>query len=135
MPEEDSMRNVYALGAVSFFTDVSSEMVLSLLSVFILGLPGGNRAFLGLIEGTVETVQRALVPGYAGPGLRGTAYGVYYLVVGSAFFVANSVVGALWELYGSTAASLYSVASSTIAIVAMLVFLKKGANRKIEGSA
>jgi hypothetical protein len=94
MPEEDSMRNVYALGAVSFFTDVSSEMVFSLLPVFIPGLPGGNRALLGLIEGTAETIQRALVPGYTGPDLRGTAYDVYYHIVGSAFFVANSVVGA-----------------------------------------
>ena len=91
------------------------------------GLPAAYiiAAVFGLYMGVVETVQRALVPGYAGPGLRGTAYGVYYLVVGSAFFVANSVVGALWELYGSTAASLYSVVSSTIAIAAMLVFLKK----------
>lgn len=101
------------------------------------GLPAAYliAAVFGLYMGVVETVQRALVPGYAGPGLRGTAYGVYYLVVGSAFFVANSVVGALWELYGSMAASLYSVASSTIAIAAMLVFLTKRANRNREGPA
>jgi MFS family permease len=98
-----------------------------LLNLSPVGVPAAYliAAVFGLYMGVVETVQRALVPGYAGPSLRGTAYGVYYLVVGSAFFVANAVVGALWELYGSTAASLYSVASSMIAIVAMLVFLKK----------
>ena len=54
------MRNVYALGFVSFFTDVSTEMVLSLLPVFILDLPGGNRAILGLIEGVAEALSYGL---------------------------------------------------------------------------
>ncbi len=81
-------------------------------------------ATYGIYIGIVETVQRALVPEYAEPGLRGTAYGVYYLAVGTAFFAANAIVGTLWEVYGPTAASLYSVASSTIAIAAMTIFLK-----------
>jgi len=46
---DEDMRNVYALGLVSFFTDVSTEMVLSLLPNFVLGLPGSSRALLGLI--------------------------------------------------------------------------------------
>lgn len=60
------MRNVYALGLVSFFTDVSSEMVFSLLPVFILGLPGYSRALLGFIEGTAEALSYRLsaVSGY-----------------------------------------------------------------------
>lgn len=36
------MMNVYTLGFVSFFTYISSEMVLSLLPTFILGLPGAS---------------------------------------------------------------------------------------------
>ncbi len=55
--EEEGLRNVYALGFVSFFTDVSSEMVFSLLPVFILGLPGSSKALLGLIEGTAEALS------------------------------------------------------------------------------
>jgi len=44
-PEEKrSIRNIYALGLVSFFTDISSEMVFSVLPVFILGLPGSSPA-------------------------------------------------------------------------------------------
>jgi hypothetical protein len=57
---EDEMQNVYALGLVSFFTDVSTEMVLSLLSVFVLGLPGSSRALLGLIEGVAESLSYGL---------------------------------------------------------------------------
>lgn len=57
---EEDMRNVYTLGFVSFFTDVSTEVVLSLLSVFVLGLPGSSRALLGLIEGVAESLSYGL---------------------------------------------------------------------------
>jgi len=57
---EGELRNVYMLGLVSFFTDCSSEMVFSLLPVYILGLPGGTIASLGLVEGTAEAVSYAL---------------------------------------------------------------------------
>ena len=54
---EDEFQNVVRLGFVSFFTDVSSEMVFSILPVFILGLPGGSVATLGLIEGLAESLS------------------------------------------------------------------------------
>ena len=72
----------------------------------------------------VETVQRALIPDYVSENLRGTAYGLYYLVVGSAFFVSNAVVGLLWDSFGSSVASTYSVGLSVIAIVAMIIFIR-----------
>jgi hypothetical protein len=37
--KENDLKNVYRLGYVSFFTDFSSEMVLSILPVYILSLP------------------------------------------------------------------------------------------------
>jgi MFS family permease len=79
----------------------------------------------GAYVGVVETVQRALIPDYVGEKLRGTAYGLYYLVVGSAFFVSNAVVGSLWEYFGSSVASSYSIALSVVAIVAMMLFVRK----------
>ena len=79
----------------------------------------------GAYLGVVETVQRALIPDYVEKSLRGTAYGLYYLVVGSAFFVSNAVVGGLWEYFGSSVASTYSIALSAVAIVAMTLFVKK----------
>jgi MFS family permease len=80
--------------------------------------------FYGAYAGVIETVQRALIPDYVGEKLRGTAYGIYYLVVGSAFFVSNAVVGTLWEIFGSSTASAYSISLSAVAIVAMIVFVK-----------
>jgi len=57
VPNEEKrpgLRNVYALGAVSFFTDVSTEMVLGYLPVFAVQELGATRAVLGLIEGVGE---------------------------------------------------------------------------------
>jgi MFS family permease len=79
----------------------------------------------GAYFGVVETVQRALIPDYVGENLKGTAYGIYYLVVGSAFFVSNTVVGTLWEYFGSSVASSYSIILSAVAIVAMVLFVRK----------
>lgn len=79
----------------------------------------------GVYIGIVETVQRALIPNYVLENLRGTAYGLYYLVVGSSFFVSNAVVGLLWDSFGSSTASTYSVVLSAVAILAMIVFIRK----------
>lgn len=52
--------NVLALGFVIFFTDVSTEMVLSILPTFILSLQGASLAVLGVIEGVAEALSYAL---------------------------------------------------------------------------
>lgn len=85
----------------------------------------------GIYDGIANTVTRALVPKYAGRTLTGTAYGLYYLVVGVAFFVANTIVGMLWQYFGSSAASIYSLTLSSVAIMGMLLFLNQQ-NRKLK---
>ena len=57
MANKKSRRNIFALGFVSFFTDISSEMVLSLLPTFIVSLPGSSVFFLGIIEGVAEALS------------------------------------------------------------------------------
>ena len=46
-------RNVLVLGAVSFFADVASDMVVPLLPAFLLSL-GAGASFLGMVEGLAE---------------------------------------------------------------------------------
>ena len=53
------MRNVTALGLVSFFTDFSTEMVLGVLPLFIISSLGASRAILGTIEGSSELTSYA----------------------------------------------------------------------------
>lgn len=103
---------------------------LSTTMLILLFAPNVFNAFLvavlfGAYFGIIETIQRALIPEYVESNLRGTAYGLYYLVVGSAFFVSNAVVGVLWEFFGSSMAVTYSALVSSVAIVGMLYFLKK----------
>ncbi|HJV36491.1 MFS transporter [Geomonas sp.] len=52
--------NVLVLGLVSFFTDVSSEMIYPLLPVFLSSVLGAGPAFLGVIEGVAESTASLL---------------------------------------------------------------------------
>lgn len=53
-------RNVRALAAVSFLTDVSSEIIYPLLPLFLSTVLGVSAATLGLIEGLAESVASLL---------------------------------------------------------------------------
>jgi MFS family permease len=53
-------RNVVALGLVSFFTDMSSEMIYPLLPLFLTMTLGASAADVGVIEGTAESMSALL---------------------------------------------------------------------------
>jgi MFS family permease len=53
-------RNVIALGVVSLLTDVSSEMIVPVMPLFITGILGASLANLGLIEGVAESTASVL---------------------------------------------------------------------------
>ena len=82
-------------------------------------------AVFGLYLGISETVQRAVIPKYVSPELRGTAYGLYSLVSGVCFFVSNITFGSLWDIHGVNLAALYSLCLSIVAITGMAIFIKK----------
>lgn len=84
--------------------------------VFIMG------AIFGLYFGIAETTQRAIIPKYVKKEIWGTAFGVYYLIIGISFLVANSVVGTLWDNFGAETAFSYSMIMSALGIIGMVVF-------------
>jgi len=53
-------RTVWALGLVSMFMDISSEMIHSLLPVFLVSGLGASMALVGLIEGTAEATAAVM---------------------------------------------------------------------------
>ena len=53
-------RGVWVLGFVSLFMDVSSEMIHSLLPIFLLGTLGVSATLLGLIEGLAEATAQIM---------------------------------------------------------------------------
>ena len=52
--------NVLILGAVSFFTDVSSEMIFPILPVFLTSIMGVGKEIVGLIEGIADSASSLL---------------------------------------------------------------------------
>jgi MFS family permease len=53
-------RNVWALSGTSFFNDISSEMILNLLPLFLANVLGVGTAVIGLIEGVAESTASLL---------------------------------------------------------------------------
>jgi MFS family permease len=58
-------RNVWATSVASFFTDVSSEMVLNLLPLFLANALGVRTSVIGLVEGVAEATA-SLVKVFSG---------------------------------------------------------------------
>lgn len=105
--------------------------IVLLISSFLMILFNGNfiYAFIlasvyGLYIGITETVQRAIIPKYVDSMIRGTAYGLYNLVICSSFFIGNIVFGYLWDTNGITVAISFSSVFVVSAILGMILFIK-----------
>jgi MFS family permease len=53
-------RNVWAVGLTSFFMDISSDMVINILPLFLANVLGVQTALIGLIEGIAEATASLL---------------------------------------------------------------------------
>ena len=72
-----------------------------------------------------DTVQRAIVPDFSKPELKGTAYAIYYTLIGVCALIANSVFGSLWTLLNHAAAFEYSLFMSFLGFGALLLFMTR----------
>ena len=88
-------------------------------------------AVFGLYIGISETVQRAIIPKYVPTEFRGTAYGLYSLVIGVCFFASNITFGYLWDNHGLNTAVSYSLSFSAVSIFGMLLFIKLYSNAEL----
>ncbi len=100
------------------------------ISTLLMLLLSGNTlyayvlaAIFGLYLGISETVQRAVIPMYVASELRGTAYGLYNVIAGITFFVANVAFGYLWDNLSLTAAVSYSMITAIAAVAGMFMFI------------
>lgn len=82
-------------------------------------------AVFGLYIGTIEMVQRTIIPAYVSPEMRGTAFGLYYVVVGFGFFICNMLFGFLWDAFSFNIAAVYSLILSLGAIFGLLLFSRR----------
>lgn len=60
VPIKQLPRNVWAVGFTSFFMDISSEMVLNILPLFLANVLGVQTSIIGLIEGIAEATASIL---------------------------------------------------------------------------
>jgi MFS family permease len=88
------------------FADTSAQMWL---------LFAGYGVYFGLTEGA----ERALVADLVAPQLRGTAFGLYNLVIGIAALPASLLLGWLWQTFGAPVA--LSVGAGLSALAALLL--------------
>lgn len=99
-------RNVWAVGFTSFFMDISSEMVINILPLFLANVLGVQTSIIGLIEGVAETTSSILklFSGWLSDKLGGrkwlavAGYGLSALTK-PFFYIANTwgvVAGVRW---------------------------------------
>ncbi|MCL2271652.1 MAG: MFS transporter [Treponema sp.] len=54
------MRNIFLLGLISFFTDLSTEMVYPLIPLYLVGAFSATHVLVGIIEGIAESLASLL---------------------------------------------------------------------------
>ncbi len=130
-------RNIWIVTATSFLTDISSEMLVHLLPLFLANILGVRTSVIGLIEGVAEGAGKALVADLVQPAQRGTAYGVYNAAIGLAAFPASLIAGLLWQGvagwagFGPAAPFLFGAAMALIAVLLLLRWAPAGAAQPI----
>jgi MFS family permease len=99
-------RNVWAVSLTSFFMDISSEMVINILPLFLANVLGVGTAIIGMIEGIAEATASLLkvFSGWLSDKLKGrkwiavAGYGISALAK-PFFYIANSwgmIAGVRW---------------------------------------
>ena len=99
-------RNVWAVSLTSFFMDISSEMVINILPLFLSNVLGVKTNIIGLIEGVAEATASLLklfsgwlsdkIGGRKTPAVIGYAISAFFKPF---FYFANSwgaIAGARW---------------------------------------
>jgi MFS family permease len=96
--------NVKLLGAASLLNDIASEMIYPLMPQFLIGVLGGNRLHLGIIEGFAESVSSLLKLGSGALSDR-TGERKKLVVVGYALAaIARPILGVVtapWQLFAA----------------------------------
>jgi MFS family permease len=100
--------------AILFVADVLLALGMSLSATFI------GIAIWGLHLGFTQGLLAALVADTAPADLRGSAFGVFYLVGGVATLLASLLAGLLWESAGPPATFFAGAAFSAAALVGLM---------------
>ena len=105
---------IWMLGFVSMFMDISSELVHSLLPVFMTTVLGASMVTIGLLS--------KLVADTAPIDFRGTTFGIFNLVSGGAILLASVIAGSLWSAFGASAAFIAGASFAAFTAMGLLLY-------------
>ena len=96
-------RNVWAVSLTSFFMDVSSDMVINILPLFLANVLGVQTSIIGLIEGLADTIASILQPfsGWFSDKIGGRKWIAVFGYGISAFSKPFFYIANTWELIGA----------------------------------
>lgn len=98
------LAGIWVLGFVSLLMDISSEIIHSLLPVYLLSVLGvgalAGSVVWGLHMGMTQGLLATMVANAAPRSLRGTAFGFFNLVSGIALLIASVLAELLWQYGG-----------------------------------
>lgn len=80
-------------------------------------------AVYGIVSAVTNTVPRALLADFVAPERRGTAYGIYYMLIGAVAFPASAIAGLLWDNFGAVTAFSYGGFLALVASVLVLLLI------------
>ncbi|MGD2055726.1 MAG: MFS transporter [Gammaproteobacteria bacterium] len=102
---------------VSFL--ILADLILAVAgNIWVVGL---GSAFWGLHMGATQGLLAAIISDTAPADLRGTAFGVFYLVTGAALLFASMIAGWLWSVAGPAMTFYAGSIFSAVALVGLLV--------------
>ena len=82
-------------------------------------------ACLGVYAAIIEGVPRAFVADMAPAEMRGTAYGLYYCVVGIAVLVGGIIGGVVWDAVGPAATFYFGAGLAFLAMLGIMAFIRE----------
>ena len=91
--------------------------------------------FWGAQMGTTQSIFVSMVSDKTPKKIRGTAFGIFYLVMGIDILIASKIAGVLWDKFGSIGAFRYSAVVTVISITTLLIWKTKNANASDERAA
>jgi MFS family permease len=104
--------------AVTILSNLCFGLIHSVLGV-ILGA-----TLWGVQMGVTQSIFQAMIADTVQPDLRGTSFGIYYLVTACALFLANTVMGFVFNSYGYTMAFLCSAGIAFIGTLCIGILAK-----------
>ena len=128
---------VYALFAMPFgsLSDRFGREQLLLLGFFLMAflMWGFSKATVawqawalffvyGLTSAITETIPRAMISDWSKRTSRGSALGLYHMVVGLAALPASFIFGAIWHAYGANGAFRYGTIVAAVAVFLLIIF-------------